>query len=426
MTYLAARFLPPVGRRAWRLLAGVLLFEVGTGMTLPLVIVYLHDARGLGLGDAGLALAAVGAGGIVATIAAGVLVDRVGAGWTAVGGLVLAGVGTAGYLAVDGTGSAIAASAAQGAGFAATWVGVFPLLIRAVSPEMRGDVLGANYAATNLGLGIGSTMAGVVLSIDSGAFRPLFVADAATYFAFAACLVWFGEVRGGSDRPVGASRRAGYAAVVRDRPLLVATGLNLLLVTAGYSQFTSAFPAWTTGVAGAPSSLVGFAFAANTWTIAIAQLPVLSLVRGRRRTRAIAGTGLLFAACWLLVLGAGETSVKAASYAGLVAAAAVFGLGETLLSPSLPAIVNDLADEDARGRYVAVYSLSWQAGPMIGPAIAGAALAAGDGAPLLLGLALACALAAPAAIAFERLLPPGANGSIRPGTREVRPSRISR
>ena len=76
MTYLAARFLPPVGRRAWRLLAGVLLFEVGTGMTLPLVIVYLHDARGLGLGDAGVALAAVGAGGIVATIAAGVLVDR--------------------------------------------------------------------------------------------------------------------------------------------------------------------------------------------------------------------------------------------------------------------------------------------------------------------------------------------------------------
>jgi MFS family permease len=162
-------------------------------------------------------------------------------------------------------------------------------------------------------------------------------------------------------------------------------------------------------VAGAPSSLVGFAFATNTWTIALAQLPVLSLVRGHRRTRAIAGTGLLFAACWLLVLGAGETSVRAASYASLLVAAAIFGLGETLFSPSLPAIVNDLADEEARGRYVAVYSLSWQAGPMIGPAIADVALAAGNGGPLLLGLTLACALAAQAAIGFERLLPPGAN-----------------
>ena len=141
-------------------------------MTLPLVIVYLHQVRGLGLGDAGIALAAVGAGGIAGTLVAGVLADRSGPGWTAVGGLLLAGVGTAGYLAVHGTGSAIAASAAQGAGFAATWVGVFPLLVRAVEPERRGDVLGANYAVTNLGLGIGSTVAGIVLSVDRGAFTP--------------------------------------------------------------------------------------------------------------------------------------------------------------------------------------------------------------------------------------------------------------
>ena len=126
VTNLPQRMLPPVGPRAWRLLAGVLLFEIGTGMTLPLVIVYLHDVKGIGLGDAGIALAAVGLGGVIATVVAGSMVDRVGAGWTAVCGLLLAGVGTAGYLAVDSTGSAIAASAAQGAGFAATWVGVFP------------------------------------------------------------------------------------------------------------------------------------------------------------------------------------------------------------------------------------------------------------------------------------------------------------
>jgi MFS family permease len=405
----ASRLLPPLGARAWRLLAGVLAFEVGTGMTLPLVIVYLHQVRGLGLGDAGIALAAVGAGGIAGTLVAGVLADRSGPGWTAVGGLLLAGAGTAGYLAVHGTGSAIAASAAQGAGFAATWVGVFPLLVRAVEPERRGDVLGANYAVTNLGLGIGSTVAGIVLSVDRGAFTPLFVADAATYLIFAVALVWLGEVRGGHKAEPTVGR--GYRTVLRDRALLVATGLNLLLVVAGYSQMTSAFPAWATGLVGAPRSLVGFAFAANTWTITLAQLPVLAFVRGRRRTRAVAATGLLFAACWLLVVGAGETSVRALAFAGLVAGAAVFGLGETLLSPSLPAIVNDLASDETRGRYVAVYSLSWQAGPMVGPAIAGAALAAGQGAPLLLGLAVACALAAPLAILFERALPPAVNRS---------------
>jgi MFS family permease len=405
---LPATVVPPLGARAWRLLAGVVVFEVGTGMTLPLVIVYLHQSRGLGLAAAGAAVSAVGAGGLVGTVAAGPLADRLGAGVAAVAGLAVAGVGTAGYLAVHGLPAAVAASTAQGAGFAAVWVGLFPLLVRAVPGERRGDVLATNYGLTNLGLGIGSTLAGVILSVSPNAFAPLFVADAASYVVFAVWLVWLGEVRGAASVP-GDAAPAGYRVALRDRALLAATGLNLLLVAAGYSQLVSAFPAWATGPAGASKSLVGFAFAANTWTIAVAQLPVLAYVRTRRRTRAVAGTGVLFAACWLITLAAGETSSRSLAAAGLVTASAVFGLGETLLSPSLPAIVNDLAPEHARGRYVAVYSTSWQAGPMIGPAVAGAALAAGQGVPLLLGLAAACALAWPAALRYERLLPAAAN-----------------
>jgi MFS family permease len=405
---LGSRVVPPLGARAWRLLAGVALFEVGTGMTLPLVIVYLHQSRGLGLGGAGVAVGAVGAGGLAGTIAAGPLADRLGAGVAAVAGLVVAGAGTVGYLAVHGVATAVAASAAQGAGFAATWVGIFPLLVRAVPAERRGDVLATNYGITNLGLGVGSTVAGVVLGIAPNAFGPLFVADAVSYAVFAVWLVRLGEVRGGREG-VRTRAVAGYRVALRDRALLAATGLNLLLVTAGYAQLVSAFPAWATGPAHASRSLVGFAFAANTWTIAIAQLPVLAVIRARRRTRAVAGTGVLFAACWVIALAAGETSDGVLAAALLVVASAVFGLGETLLSPSLPAIVNDLAPEFARGRYVAVYSTSWQVGPMIGPAVAGAALAAGQGAPLLLGLAAVCALACPAALRYERLLPATAN-----------------
>ncbi len=410
MSRLGARLVPPLGSRAWRLLAGVVAFEVGTGMTLPLVIVYLHESRGLDLAAAGLALAAVGAGGLAGTVAAGPLVDRWGAGWTAVAFLLVAGAGTLGYLAVDGLASAVAASLAQGAGFAGTWVAIIPLLVNAVAPGLRGDVLATNYGLINLGLGLGSTLAGIVLAVAPDAFGPLFVTDAVTYAIFALWLWWLGELR----RPAGAIRpeaeaRTGYSVVIRNRALLAATGLNLLLVTAGYSQMTSAFPAWATGPAGVSKSVVGFAFAANTWAIALAQLPVLAYVRTRRRTRAVAATGVLFALCWLIVLGAGHTSSPAAATAALVVAAAVFGLGETFLSPSLPAIVNDVAPEDVRGRYVAVYSTSWQVGPMIGPAIAGVALGAGAGGALLVGLAAACALAWPAAVLCERLVPASAN-----------------
>jgi MFS family permease len=410
MSLLGARLVPPLGAQAWRLLAGVVAFEIGTGMTLPLVIVYLHESRGLGLAAAGLALSAVGAGGLAGTVAAGPMVDRLGAGWTAVAALLLAGAGTLGYLAVHGLASALAASLAQGAGFAGAWVAVIPLLVNAVDPSLRGDVLATNYGIINLGLGLGSTLAGIVLAISPDAFGPLFVADALTYVIFAAWLVWLGELRRtGAAAEVEAASRIGYGTVIRDPALLVATGLNLLLVTAGYSQLTSAFPAWATGPVGVSRSVVGFAFAANTWAIALAQLPVLAYVRTRRRTRATAVAGVLFALCWLIVLAAGQLSTAAAASATLIVAAAVFGLGETFLSPSLPAIVNDVASEDVRGRYVAVYSTSWQIGPMIGPAIAGAALGAGLGGALMVGLAAACALAWPAAVLCERLVPASAN-----------------
>lgn len=52
-------------------------------------------------------------------------------------------------------------------------------------------------------------------------------------------------------------------------------------------------------------------------------------------------------------------------------------MGETLLQPSLYALVNDLAPDALRGRYNSVFNLSWQAGAIAGPAAAGAVLARG-------------------------------------------------
>ena len=384
-------------------------------MTLPIVIVFLHEDRGLSLASAGLALAAAGAAGLVGTILAGVAADRFGAGRTTVSGLALAGVGTLGFLAVHSVGIAVVMASLQGAGFGITWVGMFPLLIHAVQDRLREDVLGVTYGATNLGLGIGSLIAGTILAVSPDAFDVLFVVDAASYALFAALLIGLGEVR---DEPREAGVSAGisaYGAVVRDTRLLAATAISFLLVVAGYSQITSAFPAWATGPAGVSRSIVGFAFAANTWAIVVAQLVVLRLVRDWRRTRAVAVTGLVFGASWIIVLAAGEASSPTLAAAGLIAGMAVFGVGETFLSPSLPGIVNRLTGDETRGRYVAFYSLSWQAGPMIGPLIAGAALGAGQGTALFLGLAAACALAAPAALAFERNLPDAVNRTV-PGT----------
>lgn len=88
---------------------------------------------------------------------------------------------------------------------------------------------------------------------------------------------------------------------------------------------------------------------------------------------------------------------------------AVFAVAESLLSPTLPAVINDLAPPGAAGRYNGLGTLAFTTGFLVGPAGGAAALGAGWGAGLFAGLIAAGVLAAAAAIALGRHLPAGAN-----------------
>jgi MFS family permease len=60
-------------------LAGNFLSMLGTGLVLPFMIIYLHQARGIALAVVGALLAAGAAVGVLVAIVCGALMDRVGA-----------------------------------------------------------------------------------------------------------------------------------------------------------------------------------------------------------------------------------------------------------------------------------------------------------------------------------------------------------
>jgi MFS family permease len=421
---------PPLGRRAWRLLAGQALSQIGTGLTFPILLLYLHNARGLDLSTAGLVLAATSMAGLATLPAIGYLVDRIGAGRGLVAALGFCAAGTAGFALVHGVAGAFAAAAVYGIGVTGMWNALSTLFARVVPAHLRGGVFGVNYALQNLGFGLGATLGGLALDPRSPrSFQLLFLADAGSFVLFALVMLAAGEVRTAAEeraaaREAGeaesgeeadearpkASGATGYRLVFQDRALLACAGLNTLLSAVSFSQLNSAFPAWVTGPVGLSPRIVGLAFLANTLVIVFVQLLVLRyLLPGRHRTRAVAAAALLFGTAWLIILAARSLPTPALAAAALVGGLSVFGLGETLLAPSLPALVNDLAEESLRGRYNAVYSLSWQIGPIIGPIAAGFMLSRGWGVTHLLGLALACGLAAGLAVRIERVVPAAAN-----------------
>jgi MFS family permease len=212
---------------------------------------------------------------------------------------------------------------------------------------------------------------------------------------------------GDKSEPETTEDSLGYRSVFGDRVFLRVVGLTALLCVVGYAQLNTAFPVFATGPGEISAGALGLAFAVNTLAVAVLQLPVLRLAQGRRRTAALVLVFALFAATWAVTLVAGELGGGAAAVAVFVSAAAIFALGETLMSPSVAPMVNDLAPDALRGRYNGLYTLAWTTGFVAGPLLAGAALGAGHATAFFLALIGACGLGALGAYRLRPRLPAG-------------------
>ncbi|MFI9388347.1 MFS transporter [Kutzneria sp. NPDC052558] len=394
--------MPAIGRTAWLVLGLNTLSCLGSGLTRPFLIVYLHAVRGIDLATSGVLLGSIGVAGLATMPVAGILIDRIGPFKTFAVGQVIGGVGTAAFVLAASPISALAACVLLGMSGGITTNGLSSLLAVIVPPGQRGAVFGLGYTTYNVGIGLGALTAGfVVVAGSPHAYAIVFLADGVSFLLFAVALVMLESraPRVARDRAVAT---VGYRKVLSDRALLASFLLNTLFWTAALSQSTVAFPAWATGPAGSSTTVVGVAFAVNTAVIALSQLFVIRWLRGRKRTTGAAAAGIAFGVSWLLLL----TTWHGGSHLAmvLVLMLAVFALGEALLAPTLPALINDLAPDHLRGRYNAVFNLSTQIGQIVGPALAGLLLG-GAAFALPVVLSLACLSTAVLAVAVRRAVP---------------------
>jgi MFS family permease len=134
------------------------------------------------------------------------------------------------------------------------------------------------------------------------------------------------------------------------------------------------------------------------------QLVSVRLLAGRRRTHALIALCGLWGASWALIA-AGIHAGGAAVIWLLVLAAVIFGLGETLLAPTVPALVNDLAPEHLRGRYNGAAALAYTSGFVAGPLLSGFLLGHSGATSLFALLIAGCAGCALLARRLDRQLP---------------------
>ena len=386
---------------------------LGRGLTLPFTIIYLHEVRGIPLDVAGLLMAWIGVVGLVATGPGGAATDRFGARAVTMFGCLtqLVGVGVLAFATT--VPMALVATTLMGI-TSITWPAFNALIASIIQGPMRQTYFGISFALVNLGIGLGGIVAGFYVDVHRPAtFTTIYLVDAACMLIPLGLLL--GPLRHTGrpvPRPPGeeGQRPASYRTILRDRSFLWLLLLTLVANIIGYGQLEAGMPAYARGVSEVSTRVIGLAFAANTAVIVLAQFTVLKRIQGHRRTRVVMVMAGIWAVAWLVFGATGFVAGSAYAVAGVILFEVIFGFGETLLQPTIPAMTNDSAPDHLRGRYNALSSGAFMSGSVIGPAFAGVLLARGWSGAYIGVLVAGCLLIGRLALLLERRVSPVVNG----------------
>ncbi|WP_260636344.1 MDR family MFS transporter [Streptomyces angustmyceticus] len=387
-------------RQFWWLWTSTLINRLGSFVATFLAL-YLTVERGYSASYAGLVGALYGLGGVISSIGAGVLTDRLGRRPT----MLIAQLSTAVSVALLGfmvhpVAIAVVAGVV-GMATNASRPAVQAMMADIVAPEDRVRAFSLNYWAINLGFAVSSAAAGL---IARHGYTALFLGESALVLVCA--LVVFRKLP--ESRPVaGPSDAAGGAAgpapdpvslltVLRDGRFMTVVGLNLLLALVFQQAYVS-MPV-SMGRDGFSSADFGLVIAVNGLLIVLLQIPVTRFIEHRSPALLLVGSSLLAG------YGFGLTAL-AGSVALYALAVTVWTLGEIINSPTQMGLVVRLSPLHGRGRYQGMYALSWSVASLAAPLLGGTVIDRYGADALWAGCAAAGTVAAMGYAVLLRRLP---------------------
>ena len=341
-------------RPAWILFIGTFLNKFGT-FVVPFLTVYL-TSRGYTVGQAGLAIAAYGAGNFSAAILGGYLTDKVGRRRTIMLSTFL------------GAGMMLLLSQARGLPLIITLTALTglanefyrpasnALLTDLVPSGQRITAFSALRMAFNAGFAFGPATAGFLAAYG---FLWLFIGNATTsiLFGLVALLALPRDVVGASGN---ATWREAWRVLRHDRKLHQMLGANLAMGLV-FVQMISTFGLHVTRL-GFPLTDYGLLVSLNGVLVVFCELPLTTFTR-RFPSRRVIAVGYLIAAFGYTL------NFFAHTIPTLALCMMIYTLGEMVTMPMASAYVADLAPPSLRGRYLGVSGLTWSLAFIIGPAL---------------------------------------------------------
>jgi MFS family permease len=389
-----------VNRSQAALLLALAIDNIGSGLFLPLGLVYATRVVGLSVDVAGIAVAVGTALGFVVPPLAARLNHRLGPRPVVVLSQLVQAAGAVAYLLAGSALGVFAGAALISMGTQLFYCSVFVLVADVTRSEDKERPFALVAMVRSGAFGLGTLIAAVALSWDSvGALRWLVGGDLVSFLVAAGVLAAFVVVP-----PVVHEERAhaGPRTVARDN-VYVRLMLATLLIGLSTDIALIGMPVYVLDVLEGPTWLPGALLAMATALSSVAGVWVVDRMRPYRRTRVMqAGAGLI--GVWALMtlamlwLPSGVVLVVFAFVAWVVWVA-----GNKVFYPVAGALSEAVPPRASRDGYMAIYQYAFTAGQALCPAVI-ALFAVSDSLPWI--VVVACSLAAIAAVAsMSRRLP---------------------
>ncbi len=357
---------PDVGPHR-RFVGALAIDSVGSGIWMPLSMLYFLHQTSLSLVQLGAAMTIANLAVMPVVPVIGSLVDRLGP-------KVVMQVGNAGAavafvlypFAHSLTAVAVLVFAAAATRFA-FWGALGPMVTQITEKGERELWFGFLQAMRNAGYGVGGLLAAVALTIGSdAAYQSVVLLNATSYVvAFVLMLGVAGgrALAAGETRPGGSNR--GWWVAFADpgyRWLIVVIFFYALAET----TLNVAMPVYFVDTLDLPGWVPGTVFVINTVMIGVGQGLVVRAMTGQVRRRVLQVAIVFTAVSFVMLYAAGALTVASGVVVVLVGAV-VYTLGEMTAGPVVAALSAEAPPPDQRGRFMAASQLAWGASGAVAP-----------------------------------------------------------
>ena len=234
--------------------------------------------------------------------------------------------------------------------------------------EKRADGFGIMRVAMNLSVSIGPAIGGFLAATS---YLLLFGADAVSsiitaiffYFLVAETLPEAKTEEEIEAKPSFSDTFRGYLVVLKDRPFIIFMAISMI-VTIVYMQMYGALPVFLRDVHNVPEAGFGMLMSLNATMVVLMQFAITRKIGDKPPMLMMALGAIIYAVGFSMFGFIGQ-------YGLFMVAMAIITIGEMVVTPIQQALVAKFSPEDMRGRYMAVFGISWLIPGAIGPLLAG-------------------------------------------------------